>query len=115
MILTTLEMDAEAFARQTGWELKPYGACRGDMCVPVADAVDAFGALDVLAVAERLGMPVVKDEEHRLWALGPSTLGGKTLADARMPSVTLPDRNGNEFTLDSLRGQKVLLLAWASW
>jgi hypothetical protein len=32
-----------------------------------------------------------------------------------MPEVTLPDRHGNPFSLSSLLGTKVLLLAWASW
>jgi len=60
-------------------------------------------------------MPLVRDDAVDLWALGPSTVGGKALADARAPSLVLPDRAGNEFDVDSLRGQKVLLLAWASW
>jgi hypothetical protein len=59
-------------------------------------------------------MPLVADEKHRLWALGPETLG-RALASADAPELMLPDRNGVEFRLSSLRGLKVLLLAWASW
>jgi cytochrome oxidase Cu insertion factor (SCO1/SenC/PrrC family) len=59
-------------------------------------------------------MPLVHDEAHGLWALGPES-GGRALTTAVVPDITLPDRNGNPFSLSSLRGQKVLLVAWASW
>ena len=59
-------------------------------------------------------MPLVHDEVHGLWALGPES-GGRALTTAVVPDITLPDRNGNAFSLSSLRGQKVLLVAWASW
>lgn len=65
-------------------------------------------------LAERLGMPLVRDEEAGLWCLGPAA-GGRALTDARSPDFALPDLAGREFRLDSLRGQKVLLVAWASW
>jgi hypothetical protein len=32
-----------------------------------------------------------------------------------MPDLTLPDVQGNPFSLRSLHGKKVLLIAWASW
>ena len=67
-------------------------------------------------VAERLGMPLVHDEAQGLWALGPETaVTGRALTSAVAPELTLPDVEGRPFTLSSLRGQKVLLLAWASW
>ncbi len=59
-------------------------------------------------------MALVHDETHDLWAVGPES-GGRALTDARAPELTLPDADGRAFTLSSLRGQKVLLLAWASW
>ncbi len=116
VLLDSLEADPVAFAERTGWEIKPEGACRADVCVPLpAGAVTAAGALDVRAVADRLGMPVVHDPEHRLWALGPATVSGRALASAVAPELVLPDVDGNEFRLSSLRGQKVVLAAWASW
>ena len=72
--------------------------------------------LDVHVVAERLGMPLVADEAHGLWALGPETaVSGRVLTTAVAPELTLPDLDGNPFQLSSLHGQKVLLVAWASW
>ena len=112
MILTSLRLEAAGFESATGWALKPQGACKGDLCVPLP--VDE-GTLDAAIVAERLGMGLVHDETHALWALGPETVGGRALATVEVPDLRLPDRNGDEFALSSLRGRKVLLLAWASW
>lgn len=59
-------------------------------------------------------MPLVRDERHGLWCLRPRA-GGRALQDARMPGLVLPDVDGRTFDVASLRGLKVLLLAWASW
>ena len=65
-------------------------------------------------LADRLGMALVHDEAHGLWALGPES-GGRALLSAELPEITLPDRDGNPFSLSALHGKKVLLVAWASW
>ena len=59
-------------------------------------------------------MPVAHDETHGLWAIGAES-GGRVLDSARMPRLVLPDFEGRDFDVSSTRGQKVLLLAWASW
>ncbi|MEA3078533.1 MAG: hypothetical protein QOF60_3441 [Actinomycetota bacterium] len=116
MILDSLAVDAGAFATRTGWAIKPEGACRGEVCVPLPSEVrNADGSLDVGVLAQRLGMPLLHDNANSLWALGPSTVTGKALTTAEAPSVTLPDLDGDPFDLATLRGQKVLLVAWASW
>ena len=112
MILTELRVGREEFARGTGWEIKPEGACKGDRCVPVGDA--AGEDVDVAVVAERLQMPLVQDAKHGLWSLGPES-GGRVLASADFPDLVLPTWNGDDFDFRSLRGQKIFLLAWASW
>jgi hypothetical protein len=117
MILDDLVIDDAAFAQRTGWDVKPEGACKGEVCVPLpAEARFADGRLDTRVVAERLGMPFVTDDAHGLVALGPeTTVNGRVLTTARAPELELPDIDGNPFRLSSLRGQKVLLVAWASW
>ena len=61
-------------------------------------------------------MPLVADVAHGIWALGPETaVTGRALTTAVAPELELPDADGNPFKLSSLRGQKVLLVAWASW
>jgi hypothetical protein len=117
VILTELTIDAEAFAARTGWVIEPQGACKGEVCVPLDSAARPDDdELDVRVVAERLGMPLVADEAHGLWALGPETaVTGRALTTAEAPDLELADVDGNAFRLSSLRGQKVLLVAWASW
>jgi len=114
MLLESLTVDPADFAARTGWEVKPEGLCKGEICVPAPDAIRPDGLLDVDVVAERLRMPLVHDAAHGLFALGPES-GGRALTTAVVPDITLPDRNGNPFSLASLHGRKVLLVAWASW
>ena len=113
MILTSLDVDVSELEHRTGWALKPQGACKAEFCVPMppreGDTVPAA------ILSERLGMALVADEGHGLWALGPDGVSGRALASAEAPELVLPDRSGAEFRLSSLRGMKVLLLAWASW
>ena len=117
MLLDELVVDPEALATRTGWTVKDEGACKADLCVPLPrDARTPDGRVDVRVLAERLGMPVVADEERGIWALGPETaVTGKALSTAVAPELVLPTIDGDAFHLSSLRGQKVLLVAWASW
>jgi hypothetical protein len=117
VLLTDLAIEPAEFEARTGWAIKPLGACRGDICVPLPDAVKRpDGRLDATVLAERLGMPLVADERHGIWSLGPATKGtGRVLTTAAAPDLVLPDVDGNLFRLSSLHGQKVLLVAWASW
>ena len=108
MIIDRLDVGAEEFQRATGWEIKPEGACRAEVCVALPDE-----GFDVLAAAERLGMAVVS--EAGLWAVGPETLGGRALTTADASDLHLPDLDGNEFRITSLRGQKVLVVSWAPY
>ena len=113
MILTSLELDPKEFEHRTGWALKPEGACKGDTCVPLPDE-SGSAPLDARTIAQRLGMPLVHDGDAGVWCLGPEALG-HALTTAQAPDLILPDYQGKPFALSSLRGQKVLLVAWASW
>jgi hypothetical protein len=111
VITASLEIAADDFTAATGWEIKPEGACKGEVCVPL-DSADRF---DPVATAERLRMALVRDEKAGLWAIGPESLGDRALVSAEAPELTLDDLDGNAFRLSSLRGQKVLLVAWAPY
>ncbi len=115
MLLEQLQVPVDEFEVGSGWTLKPQGACRGEVCVPLPAGSVRDGEVDVVAVAQRLGMPLVEDAEARLWALGPETLSGHALASAEAPELVLPDLDGNEFRLSSLRGQKVVIVSWAPY
>jgi len=67
-----------------------------------------------LRLYRKLNMPLIQDEAERLWCLGPEA-GGKALTTVIAPDFELPDWHGRPFKLRSLRGKKVLLVAWASW
>jgi hypothetical protein len=110
MLVDRLEMTPIEFQRVTGWEIKVEGACRGDVCVPLGD-----GAFDAAAVAERLGMAVVEEPDLGLVAIGPETLGGRSLTTTDASDFSLPDLDGRPFPLSSLHGEKVLLVAWAPY
>lgn len=114
MILTELMVGRDDFSRSTGWEPKPEGLCRGEVCVPAPGALDG-DVVNVRAAADRLGMPLVHDAEHGVWALGPATLGGHALATAVAADPELTNYDGSTFRLSSLRGRKVVLVAWSSY
>jgi hypothetical protein len=109
VILDRLDQPPAELEQRTGWVVKPEGACRAEACVPLPEP------FDVRDLAHRLGMPLVRDEAHGVWALGPETGGGHALRTAELPDIVLPDRNGEDFALRSLRGTKVFMIAWASW
>ena len=109
MIIDDLDIDVHTFETATGWAIKPEGACKAEVCVPLP------GGFDLQTAADRLGMAVVHDEALGLWAIGPESLGGRALVSAVAPELVLDDLDGNEFRLSSLRGQKVVLVAWAPY
>jgi hypothetical protein len=111
VIVTALDVTAEEFHAGTGWEIKPEGACKGDLCVPL-DQRDGF---DLESTADRLRMALVHDADAGLWAIGPESLGDRALVTAEAPELRLPDLDGNEFRLSSLRGQKVVVVSWAPY
>lgn len=108
MIVTALDQPPPELERRTGWTIKPQGACRGEVCVPLRRP------FDVRDLARRLQMPLVGDERLGVWALGPEA-DGHALRSAELPDIALSDRQGREFSLRSLRGTKVFMIAWASW
>ena len=112
MISKTAEVEATEFERQTGWAIRPEGACKDDRCVPLPEPASA--TVDLRVMAERLSMALLHDEAAGLWCLGPEA-GGKALASATAPELELPDWRGETFRLSLLRGLKVLLVAWAPW
>jgi hypothetical protein len=110
VILDRLDIDTDSFAAGTGWAIKPEGACKGEVCVPLPRR-----AFDVVDTAQRLGMALIHDPAHGVWALGPESLTGRTLVSAETPEVVLSDLDGNEFRLSSLRGRKVVIVSWAPY
>jgi hypothetical protein len=115
-----LWIGAQEFAAATGWQLKPEGLCRADICVPVpsgraADYVSA-DALNAAAFWQRMGHPVVHDAAGEVWVLGTRAADRTSaLTSLEAPDFTPPDLAGAPHSLSEHRGKKVLLATWASW
>ena len=115
-----LWLTAADLKRVSGWEYKPQGFCRGDVCVPVPDARKsefvAGGRNNLAALANLLGQPVVIDAENHAWCFGEAAAERKRmLTSLDAPDFTLPDLDGKMHSLSEYRGKKVFVVSWASW
>jgi hypothetical protein len=101
-----------------GWELKPQGLCRDDVCVPVRDqaALFASDSLDLASVAAALGRPAVVDAIAGIAAIALDAEGRRQALDQlHAPPFTLQDLDGVAHRLEEWRGRKKLLVAFSSW
>jgi hypothetical protein len=101
-----------------GWQLKDEGLCRDDMCVPVRDREPLFAGerLDLAAVADALGRPIVVDVDAMVAAVALSSEERRrALREHQAPPFTLPDLDGNLHSLEEWRGRKKLLIAFSTW
>ncbi len=119
-----LWLDAAELKRLAGWELKPEGICRGDLCVPIppgresefASKRDGASWLNFTALADLMDKPWAGDPKHRVWYFGAQAADrGNALRSLKAPDFELPDLDGKLHRLSDYRGMKILLLAWASW
>ena len=104
----------------TGWALKTEGLCKGDVCVPLPrgrerELVDG-ARVNVAALWRHLGKPIVHSADGGVWVLGEGA-GERSAAlrSLEAPDFTLPDPEGRPHRLSDHRGQKILLVTWASW
>ena len=102
--------------RVNGFEVKPQGACRADICVPIPKDMVRGDTFNLTAFAKKAGQVVVADTDARVWSFGEiQALRGSFLHSRVAPDVTIPDRHGRPVSLKDFRGKKVLLVTWASW
>jgi hypothetical protein len=115
---------AADLVRAGGFELKPQGACREDVCIPVKQSgagslvrvVRREKLFNLTAFARKLGQAFMHDTDAGVWSFGEiPVLGGGFLQGAMAPDFALADRAGRLVRLSDFRGKKVLLLTWASW
>jgi len=118
-----LWITTEDLKRATGFELKPQGACRGDLCFPLPkvrreEFVQKRAGktwFNLVAFATLVHQPVAHDEALATWNFGLRADQSQSLASLKAPDFSLPDVNGKMHALSDFRGKKVLLLTWASW
>jgi hypothetical protein len=107
----------EQLASATGWDYKPEGLCRGEVCVAVRDpAIETGGLIDLEVVAATLRRPLALDVAESAAYLGESAAErGEQMSSMQAPDFTLPDLDGRTHSLSDYRGRKVLLVVYASW
>ena len=106
----------------TGWQMKPQGACLGELCVPlppdrrdewIADA-DGWVWFCYSEFADMIGQKHVRDGD--VWSLGSVPEVRRVgLESAIAPDFEVVERNGDTLRLSDLRGHKVVLFTWSSW
>jgi len=98
------------------FELKPEGACRADLCVPVPKTMVSGEYFDFSGFAKLTGQAEVGDAPTRTWSYGEMpVLRGAFLESRVAPDFSVPDRQGRNVKLSDFRGKKVLVVTWASW
>jgi AhpC/TSA family len=115
-----LWLSGDDLKRVSGWDFKPQGFCKGDVCVPVPDArigeFVAGGRYNLAALAGLLGQPIVTDAEHHASCFGEAAAERKRmLTSLDAPDFSLPDLDGKMHSLSDYRGKKVFVVSWASW
>jgi hypothetical protein len=102
--------------RINDFELKPQGACRADLCIPIPKSMIRGDYFNLTAFAKKAGQPVVAEAGERVWSLGEmQALGGGFVTSRIAPDFAVPDRAGRPVHLSRFRGKKVLVVTWASW
>ena len=98
-----------------GWETKPQGLCRDDVCIPWP-AGTAPGPVGATVLARLLGRPLAIDDDERVAAFAaPAAERAAALRSGVAPDFELPDLDGRLHRLSDYRGRKVVLYAYGSW
>jgi len=114
----TLLLEPSALREVTGWELKPEGLCRDDVCVPTRSRpeMQVDGRVDLRVAADLLGRPLVIDADTAVAAIGESAATrAAQLAAGRIDDIVLHDVDGRRFSWPGIGRKKKVLVTWASW
>jgi hypothetical protein len=106
---------AHDLSRINGFEVKPQGACRADICIPIPKAMLRGDYFYLTAFAKKIGQALVADAGARVWSFGEIPALGGGLASRTAPDVVVSDRAAHPVRLSSFRGKKMLVVTWASW
>ena len=101
--------------RINDFEVKPQGACRADICIPIPKEMKRGDYFNLTAFSKKIGQAVVSDPETNVWSFGEIQALGGGLTSRIAPDFTVPDRAGRPVHLYGFRGKKVLVVTWASW
>jgi hypothetical protein len=96
------------------FELKPQGACRADMCIPIPKNLKSGEWFNLTGFARKVGETVVTGSG--VWSFGEIPVVRGNFYNSRIaPDFAAQDRKGRTVHLSDFRGKKVLAVTWASW
>jgi hypothetical protein len=96
------------------FELKPQGACRADMCIPVSKALKSGGWFNLTGFSRKLNQAYITDSG--VWSFGEMPVMRGSFYSSRIaPDFAVSDRTGKVVHLSDFRGKKALVFTWASW
>jgi hypothetical protein len=94
--------------------LKPQGACRADLCIPIAKELKEGEWFNLTGFARNIHQAFAADSG--VWSFGEIPVLRGSFVNSRIaPDFAVPDRKGRIVHLSDFRGKKVLVLTWASW
>ena len=96
------------------FEVKPQGACRADVCIPLSKTLKNGDWFNLTGFAGKLGEKVVADQNVYSFGEIPVLRGG-FYNNRIAPDFAVPDRKGKVVHLSDFRGKKTLVITWASW
>jgi hypothetical protein len=100
--------------RVNEFEVKPQGACRADVCIPLPKTLKSGDWFNLTGFAHKIGQTVVADQN--VWSFGEIPVLRGSFYNSRVaPDFAVPDRKGRVVHLSDFRGKKALVVTWASW
>ena len=105
-------LSAQALLDATGWEAKPHGFCRGEVCVPAQVEAERVRLSDLASALRRpLAVEVLDD---KVVAVLGEPAGATTAVGDAAPPLTLPDVDGNPVQVTGT-GRRTAVVAWSTW
>src|SRR5215471_17481573 len=96
------------------FEVKPQGACRADLCIPIPKDLLKGDYFNMSGFARKIGEVALSDSN--VWSFGEIPVLRGSFTESRIaPDFAVPDRKGKVVHLNDFRGKKVLVVTWASW
>lgn len=118
-----LWVSPESLLALTGFSIKPEGACRQEMCVPMnvetrqqlIKESEGSKLIKLKLFLDFVKLPVAIDQDAQVWSLGRPAGSLANYGSSLAEDFELTSRTGEQIRLSDFRGKKVILFTWASW
>lgn len=96
------------------FHIKPEGACRADLCIPISKQLKNGEWFNLTGFAHKIGQTIVADSS--VYSMGEIPVVRGNFYQSRIaPDFAVPDRSAKMVHLSDFKGKKVLVITWASW